>query len=659
VPGLDDYGALLQSGTQAFQNPIAFQVGLQSERLNQQIAQAKLADYATKQQRAEEFKRDLTAAMSNPHAGNISALIMKYPEFADEIKSGWDVRDKAANQADLTQLGEMYSAAASGRWDLASKAAHARYDADKAAGQTDPADDEIIRAIDAAAAGDETQRKAVLGMIGIQLAAKTGPEHFGTVYGSLKGGYTLEAGATRYDDNGNIVAQSPFLKTEGGGILERDTGDLGGGPHPMDEGKPAEMSAWLQNLPAPIAPVAQTLAQGGLPAPVVSGFLGNFHAEGGYGGAQGDGGTASGIGQWRGERAANFERVMGKPISEASPAEQGQFVLWEMQHPEQAGMTVEQRDAILSAQNPAQAAALIDQFYERSDGSARTKRQAAAAAFANGSPPSGIASTYRQSSDTPAPPGYHWAVPPKGREAPAGYRWNGDNLEKIPGGPADTPKLKKTRMTPAEVAAEGLDPNIVYYRGEDGVPVAVSGQDTRTKGALKAWPPQALNARSSNEAQVTNIDRALNLLDPANNTPAAKAARGAIGPGTGMLGDTFTQFHDPKGADFRALIGQLGGVIIKDISGAAVSAAEDDRLKKWIPLVTDRPEVAARKLRNLRNEIVQRNSAMDEAYSEDQGYRPFRGGSQAPVRVRSVQEAKKLPSGTLFVTPDGRVMRKR
>jgi len=36
-----------------------------------------------------------------------------------------------------------------------------------------------------------------------------------------------------------------------------------------------------------------------------------------------------------------------------------------------------------------------------------------------------------------------------------------------------------------------------------------------------------------------------------------------------------------------------------------------------------------------------------------------RGGTaQQPVRVRSVQEARKLPSGTEFITPDGRTMRK-
>jgi hypothetical protein len=60
----------------------------------------------------------------------------------------------------------------------------------------------------------------------------------------------------------------------------------------------------------------------GTSRPVVAGFMGNFHVEGGYDGAQGDGGSASGIGQWHSDRAANFQRVIGKPVTEASPAEQ-------------------------------------------------------------------------------------------------------------------------------------------------------------------------------------------------------------------------------------------------------------------------------------------------------------------------------------------------
>ncbi len=219
-------------------------------------------------------------------------------------------------------------------------------------------------------------------------------------------------------------------------------------------------------------------------------------------------------------------------------------------------------------------------------------------------------------------------APPKADTPPAGYRWNGASLEPIPGGPADP-------ATKAHSASQ-----------------------------LKPWPQTALKSYSENKASMQNIDNALTLLDPKNNAPEAKAARNATGFGTGALGDYFTNnISDPKGADFRALIGQIGGVIIKDISGAAVSATEDARLSKWVPKVTDTPPTIVAKLKNLKREIEQRNGAMEDTFTEDQGYRPRNGGASAPgaaapsgqpVKVRTMQQALALPTGTVFVTPDGR-----
>jgi hypothetical protein len=146
---------------------------------------------------------------------------------------------------------------------------------------------------------------------------------------------------------------------------------------PVGSANPYATGAPPATHPAASA-VGSVLSSGGLPAPVVAGFLGNFHAEGGYGGASGDGGTASGIAQWRGDRQANFERIVGKPVGQATPEEQAKFVLWEMQNPEAAGMTVEQRDSILAAKTPGEAAELIDRLYERSSGEHRTRRIAAA-----------------------------------------------------------------------------------------------------------------------------------------------------------------------------------------------------------------------------------------------------------------------------------------
>lgn len=142
----------------------------------------------------------------------------------------------------------------------------------------------------------------------------------------------------------------------------------------------------LQNLDADRGTVASTLSAGGLSAPVVAGFLGNFDVEAGYEGAQGDGGTASGIAQWRKERRDNFKKMFGKDPHRATKEEQAQFVLWELANPGAAGMTQEQVAAIKNAETAEDAAELIDRFYERSDGKHRSRRLEAAAKYAEVSP---------------------------------------------------------------------------------------------------------------------------------------------------------------------------------------------------------------------------------------------------------------------------------
>lgn len=188
----------------------------------------------------------------------------------------------------------------------------------------------------------------------------------------------LQAAITTSQKIGDLITQSRVTWHQQGEQPSFATDYMGrpvGSQNPYADGKPASEATGA---------VASTLSSA-MPGHVVAGFLGNFEAEGGYGGASGDGGTASGIAQWRGERQANFQRIVGKPVSQASPGEQARFVLWEMQNPEQAGMTVEQRDAILNAPDAATAADLIDRFYERSDGKARAKRIAAAQRLAGGS----------------------------------------------------------------------------------------------------------------------------------------------------------------------------------------------------------------------------------------------------------------------------------
>ncbi len=148
---------------------------------------------------------------------------------------------------------------------------------------------------------------------------------------------------------------------------------------PEDPAAPVGASTTeIVGVNGPQKEIAGEFQTAGFRPAVIAGFLGNFDVEGGYKGALGDNGTASGAAQWRGERRANFVKMFGKDPHKATMAENAKFVIWEMQNPDEAGMTVAQRDAILNAKTPEEAATLVDKYYERSSGEHRDRRIAAA-----------------------------------------------------------------------------------------------------------------------------------------------------------------------------------------------------------------------------------------------------------------------------------------
>lgn len=97
--------------------------------------------------------------------------------------------------------------------------------------------------------------------------------------------------------------------------------------------------------------------------------------------AIGDDGTAFGIAQWRGGRVKNFEKVIGKPITEASLTEQLDFIDHELRTTEgKAGK------ALAKATDPGKAADLFTRLYERPKNADRDAaiRSSTATAFASG-----------------------------------------------------------------------------------------------------------------------------------------------------------------------------------------------------------------------------------------------------------------------------------
>lgn len=122
--------------------------------------------------------------------------------------------------------------------------------------------------------------------------------------------------------------------------------------------------------------------------------------------AVGDSGKAYGIAQWHPDRQANFARWKGKDIRESTFEEQLEFVNYELtQGTEQRAGTM-----IKSARDAAQAAQLVDKYYERSKGLHTSQRMNAAVALFNksgqavaeASQPPGVGAAINQKS-MPAP----------------------------------------------------------------------------------------------------------------------------------------------------------------------------------------------------------------------------------------------------------------
>lgn len=152
---------------------------LNQSLIDQRRAQTQMrADQA---ERERQFRADVAAATESGDPRAIHGLMIKYPEFADKIKPGWQAMDNERKQRTMTQMGSIYVRAKNNDFAGAAKLLDARISADKAAG-IDTSDDEQIR--DALLSGDPDQQKIALGTIGVTLSAAD-PDKFGDTFGKF------------------------------------------------------------------------------------------------------------------------------------------------------------------------------------------------------------------------------------------------------------------------------------------------------------------------------------------------------------------------------------------------------------------------------------------------------------------------------------------
>lgn len=126
----------------------------------------------------------------------------------------------------------------------------------------------------------------------------------------------------------------------------------------------------------------------------------------------------------------------------------------------------------------------------------------------------------------------------------------------------------------------------------------------------KTLPFAVVQDLAGNERQLGTVNEALRLL---NANPDAVG-----GPKNWMLPRGVTNFFDREGAKVRNPISDIGSLIIKDRSGAAVTEHEMRRLN-FIPNEDDPPEVTRDKLTRLAQYIATKNQQIRDYYAA-QGY---------------------------------------
>jgi hypothetical protein len=216
---LEDYGALLRSGAASVPDYAAQEAQKQLQTIQVAEARQQLAKTQRDALEQQNFQTDLTHVLANPSPAGYSALALRHPAHAEQIKTGFEIQDKAKRDSDLSAMVDIYAPAQAGKYSLAAALLQRRIDADKAAGQ-DITHDKML--LDALNSGDPTQQKAAVGMMGYTLAAITG-DKFNETLATLNKpkGYTLAPGDVRFDDNdkkvASVDAKPDFLVVPEGG----------------------------------------------------------------------------------------------------------------------------------------------------------------------------------------------------------------------------------------------------------------------------------------------------------------------------------------------------------------------------------------------------------------------------------------------------------
>lgn len=169
--------------------------------------------------------------------------------------------------------------------------------------------------------------------------------------------------------------------------------------------------------------------------------------------------------------------------------------------------------------------------------------------------------------------------------------------------------------------------NYAYPRG--GVPGNPANVPAYTPRPERT-PEAAKDSLRQNESSLKSVDDLLIMLrqNPSKQDIATMKSRGissspdAVG-WKGYLPDFVLNRMHGEGVDARAVIQRMNSMTIKELSGVQVSPKEEQRLKGFLPYITDDGPTAIRKLIALKRELLRMNSEIRRGYAPEQGYVPL------------------------------------
>ena len=199
----------------------------------------------------------------------------------------------------------------------------------------------------------------------------------------------------------------------------------------------------------------------------------------------------------------------------------------------------------------------------------------------------------------------------------------------VPKGPGNQAR----QMTPQEVQAAGLDPAQTWFMQPNGLPVAVKGGGQQANGA---YSQSALDA----------FDRAIDTATRLKTHPGLSSAVGFKGLTGGLLGGWVVPGTDAAdfSAELDAMKAQVFLPMVQSMKGmGALSNAEGEKLTAAIGALSTKQSEK------------QFTSSLNRIIKDLQTYkaRGMGGTGGGPVKVRSIQEARRLSPGTIFIDPNG------